>query len=184
MAKAQQTRLVSASLSPAQAKAGIAKVKEVYETYYPGLVFDFKFMDEDYQQLYAAENRVAVLSRYFAGMAILISCLGLFGLAMFTADRRRKEIGIRKVLGSGVFQIISMLTTDFTKIVLLSMVLAIPFSYWLAVRWLGRFTMHIELYWWYFLIPAALVLLIAWLTVGLQTVRAASINPVKSLKED
>ncbi|MCB0611257.1 MAG: ABC transporter permease [Lewinella sp.] len=165
-------------------KATIAKLKAVYEAYYPGLVFDYKFMDEDYQKLYASEKRVAVLSRYFAGMAVVISCLGLFGLAMFTTDRRKKEIGIRKVMGAGVFGIIRMLTGGFTKIVLFAVALALPAGYWLATHWLAQFTLHIGLYWWYFLGPAVLLLIIAWATVGVQTVRAARVNPVKSLKEE
>ena len=165
-------------------KPAIAKIKAVFETYYPGLVFDYKFMDEDFQRLYAAENRVSVLSRYFAGLAILISCLGLFGLAMFTADRRRKEIGIRKILGSGALQIIALLTADFTKIVLIAVTVGIPASYWLATRWLNRFALHIELHWWYFVFPAVFALLIAWLTVGLQTIRVALLHPVESLKNN
>ena len=103
---------------------------------------------------------------------------------MFMADRRRKEIGIRKVLGSGVMQIIAMLTGDFTKIVLVAILAATPLSYWIAGRWLNRFALHIELRWWYFLLPAVLALFIAWLTVGVQTIRAAYVNPVNTLKEN
>ncbi|PHN05277.1 ABC transporter permease [Flavilitoribacter nigricans] len=161
----------------------IAQVRSVYEAYYPGLVFDFKFMDEDYQQLYISERRVAVLSRYFAALAIIISCLGLLGLAMFAADRRRKEIGIRKVLGASVFGVIKILTGDFTKVVALAIVVALPISYWLAANWLNRFHLHIDLEWWYFLLPAILVMTIAWLTIGLQTLRAARVDPVRCLKE-
>lgn len=183
LAPMQYAPKLSVKIRSGAEKGTIAKLKDIYESYYPGLVFDFQFMDEDYQELYAAEKRVAVLSRYFAAMAIIISCLGLFGLAMFTADRRKKEIGIRKVLGAGVLGIVKMLTGDFTKIVLLGISVAVPVSYWLTSRWLARFTLRIDLSWWYFLVPAILVLLIAWLTVGIQTLQAARVNPVQSLKE-
>lgn len=163
-------------------QATIQKIKETYESFHSGFPFEFTFMDNDFQKMYDAENRVAALSDYFAGIAIIISCLGLFGLAMFTTERRRKEIGIRKVLGSSVFGIVQMLTSNFTKTVFISILISLPISFLIAQKWLDNFAYNITLTWWLFLTPAMLVLIIAWLTVGLQTVKAASANPVDSLK--
>ncbi len=164
--------------------ATIGKIDQLYQKFHQMHPFEFSFMDEDYQAIYESETRVADLSKYFSGLAILISCLGLFGLAMFTTERRKKEIGIRKVLGSSVFGIVRMLTSDFTKTVILAICISIPISYLIAQKWLENFAYNITLTWWLFFIPAILVLIIAWLTVGLQTVKAASVNPVQSLKDE
>jgi len=150
----------------------------------PGLVFDYHFLDEDYQRLYASDQRVAKLSQYFAAMAIMISCLGLFGLAAFTAERRLKEIGIRKVLGSSEWGIIYLLSSDFTKIVLAAAFIALPVSYLMTSRWLDGFAYKIPLQWWYFIGSALIALFIAWFTVGTQAFKAARVNPTKCLKEE
>ncbi|MCB0631783.1 MAG: ABC transporter permease [Lewinella sp.] len=165
-------------------KATLEKLGDYYSEFLPGYPFEYNFLDEDYQAQYESENRVAVLSKYFAGLAILISCLGLFGLATFTAERRRKEIGIRKVLGAGVFGIVRLLTTDFTRTVAVAVFVALPLAYLGARNWLANYNDHIELAWWYFALPGLLVLLIAWATVGSQTFLAARVNPVACLKEE
>lgn len=165
-------------------KATIEKLASHYNKFLPGYAFDFTFMDDDYQALYEAENKISVLSKYFGGLAILISCLGLFGLAAFTAERRTKEIGIRKVLGASVFSIIRMLTSDFTKTVILAIFISLPISYLLASKWLNNFAFSIDLNWYYFLLPGLAVLLIAWATVSLQTFKAARVNPVHCLKDE
>jgi len=154
----------------------------LYKKFHPEHAFNYSFLDNDYQRLYEAESKVATLSKFFSGLAILISCLGLFGLAMFTAERRKKEIGIRKVLGASVFGIVQMLTKDFTKTILVAILIATPFSYWMAQNWLTNFDYHIKLHYWYFILPSLLVLLVAWSTVGLQTLQAARANPVQALK--
>ena len=160
----------------------IDRLRKFYEEYNHGLPFEFKFLDDEYQALYASEMRVAILSRYFAAIAILISCLGLFGLAAFTAERRRKEIGIRKVLGSSEFGIITLLTSDFTKIVLASLLISLPVSYFITKHWLDSFAYRIDLNVWYFIGAGILTLLIAWITVGTQAIKGALANPVKSLR--
>lgn len=162
----------------------LAQIEQVYKSFVPNFPFDFQFMDEDYQQLYASESRVATLSKYFAGLAILISCLGLFGLATFTAQRRMKEISIRKVLGANAFSIVSLLSKDFTKMVLIAILIGLPTSYYLAQQWLGDFAFRIELSIWYFVLAGGVLLIIAWLTVGMQTVKAAHVNPANNLKSD
>ena len=167
-----------------QQKKTIDAIRELYESYNSGFTFTYRFLDETHQQQYSSEQRVSTLSRYFAGLAILISCLGLFGLAAFTVEKRTKEIGIRKILGSTGFGIVRLLSVDFTKIVLIAIVIALPVSYIIARNWLNEFAFRIDLEWWYFIAAGLIALLIAWFTVGLQSVRATRVNPVECLKEE
>jgi len=162
----------------------LSKLRQFYQTFNEGLPFTYRFMDDDYQRLYAAEQRVSQLSRGFAGIAIIISCLGLFGLAAYTAERRMKEIGIRKVMGSSVKGIVYLLSGEFARIVVIAIVLALPISYVLAVQWLSNFAFHITLQPWYFLAAAVLTLLMAWLTVGALAMKAAKINPAAILRAE
>lgn len=127
---------------------------------------------------------MATLSAYFAGFAILISCLGLFGLAAFTAARRQKEIGIRKALGSSSVNIVILLSGDFTRMVLVSIIVGLPVSYWMLDNWLGRFAFHVDLKIWFFVVAGCIALLIAWLTVASQAIRAANTNPVDCLRNE
>lgn len=162
----------------------IERLNEFYKLYNPGFPLDYTFLDEDYERQYVAEERVSILSRYFAGLAVVISCLGLFGLAAFTAQRRLKEIGIRKILGSSDFGIVRLLSTDFTTTVLIAIAIALPVSYITARKWLDGFAYRIDLEWWFFAASAIMALLIAWFTVGLQTLKAARVNPAKCIKEE
>lgn len=162
----------------------MAEVQQLYETFCPGFIFEYEFLDKSYQELYEAETRIGTLSSYFAGFAILISCLGLFGLATFTAERRLKEIGIRKVLGASVSNIVMMLSKDFTKLVGISILFAIPVSYYFMDKWLESFAYKIDLNFWIFIGTAAISLMIAWLTVSSQALRAAHVNPSKCLKDE
>jgi predicted permease len=162
----------------------MTKVQELYETFCPGFIFEYEFLDKSYQELYESETRIGTLSSYFAGFAILISCLGLFGLATFTAERRLKEIGIRKVLGASVSNIVMMLSKDFTRLVGISIIIAIPISYYFMDKWLESFAYKIDLSFWIFLSTAAISLMIAWLTVSSQALRAANVNPSKCLKDE
>jgi putative ABC transport system permease protein len=164
--------------------ASLEKIKALFSKINPGYPFDYRFLDQDYQALYESESRVGSLSKYFAGLAILISCLGLFGLAAFTAERRKKEIGIRKVMGSTTTQIFVLLSTDFTKMVLLAIVLAVPISYFLIQMWLENFAFRIELEWWFFVGAGVAALVIAWLTVSIQSFKAAASNPTSCLRNE
>jgi ABC-type antimicrobial peptide transport system permease subunit len=175
---------VTARIQAGTSGATIQSLQRIHQLHNPAQPFDFKFMDDDYQRLYAAEQRVSVLTKYFAGLAILISCLGLFGLAAFTAERRMKEIGIRKVLGSSMLSIVYLLSNDFTKIILIAIIIAVPISYFITKHWLNTFVFRISLEWWYFIGAGIIALLIAWLTVGTQAFRAAGVNPVKCLKDE
>jgi putative ABC transport system permease protein len=178
------TYVVMVKLEAGKEAETIAGLEKVYKDLNPGFSFDYQFVDEQYEAQYVAEQRVATLSKYFAGLAILISCLGLFGLAAFTAERRLKEIGIRKVLGSSELGIVTLLSADFTKIVFVAIVIAIPLSYLLTKTWLDDFAFRIELSGWYFVLAGAIALLIAWITVGTQAFKAAKVNPVKCLKDE
>lgn len=157
---------------------------DFYQNFNPGYTFEYTFMDSEYQQLYNAERQVATLSKYFASLAIVISCLGLFGLAAFTTERRMKEIGIRKILGSSNRAIIVLLTTEFTLMVISAILIATPISYFLARNWLDRYTLRIDLEWWFFGLAGMAALIIALVTVGFQTLKASRINPVDCLQDD
>jgi ABC-type antimicrobial peptide transport system permease subunit len=165
-------------------KETLESLADLYTTFNPGFTFEYEFQDENYAKLYAAEQRVATLSGYFAGFAILISCLGLFGLAAFTAARRQKEIGIRKALGSSSTNIVFLLSSDFTRMVLLSITLGLPVSYWLLNNWLVRFAFHVDLEIWFFVVAGLIALFIAWLTIASQAIRAANTNPVECLRSE
>ncbi len=170
-------------------KAGMEKnalegIKRFHRQFLPRHPFAYTFMDADYQALYESESRVAALSNYFAVLAILISCLGLLGLAAFTAQRRRKEISIRKVLGASQARIAFLLSGEFTRLVLVAVIIALPVSYGLARKWLAGFAYRIDLTWWYFAGAGLLALLVAWLTVGVQAINAARANPVKALNSE
>jgi putative ABC transport system permease protein len=168
-------------------KAGIEaetidRLRKFYKEINQGLPFEFKFLDYEYQTLYASEMRVAVLSRYFAGIAIIVSCLGLFGLVAFSVEKRFKEISIRKVLGSSDFQIVYLLSSDFTKIVLASMLISLPVSYFVTKHWLDSFAYRIDLQVWYFIGAAFITLFIVCITVGTQAIKASLANPVDGLR--
>ncbi len=173
---------VSVRMKAGTEKETLESLKKIYQNYYEGRTFDYKYMDDDYQRLYVAERRVSALSKYFAGLAILISCLGLFGLTAFTARQRTKEIGIRKVLGSSATGIAKLLSSELTRMVIVAVVIALPVSYMIADRWLESFAYRIELKWWYFAAAGLMTLLISWITVSIQTVRAALVNPVEALR--
>lgn len=179
----QNTWTAMIRLEAGKEKDALAAIQKLYTEMNPGFAFEFGWQDEEYGKMYAAEQRVASLSFAFATMAILISCLGLFGLATFTAERRTKEIGIRKALGSSSTNIVLLLSADFTKMVVLSIGLGLPVSYWLLKQWLERFAFKIPLGIGYFLLAGGLALLIAWITVASQAIRASNVNPVNCLRE-
>jgi ABC-type antimicrobial peptide transport system permease subunit len=182
LAPAKQNMRIMVKIKADNEKKTINRLGEFYKKYNPSYVFEYKFLDEDYQAQYVSETRVAVLSRYFAGIAIIISCLGLFGLAAFSAERRQKEIGIRKVLGSSELGIIALLTNDFTKIVLVSILISIPVSYFITKNWLDSFAYRIDLSPWYFVGAGVTTLVIALATVSFQAIKAATANPVEALR--
>ncbi|MEJ1241185.1 ABC transporter permease [Chryseolinea sp. T2] len=178
----QRAMTVFVKLQNGREQEALASIGKYYNQFNEGLPFEYHFIDEDFNKLYASELQVGKLSRYFAGIAIVVSCLGLFGLAAFATNRRVKEIGIRKTLGSGEWRIIKLLTSEFTWMAVIAIAIAVPLSYYMAQEWLGKFAYRIPLNYWYFIISSACTLVFTWLTVGLHTVRAARINPATSLK--
>jgi len=178
------SRRIIARIKAGEERETITQMETLYKRFHPEHAFSYSFLDSDYQRLYESESKVATLSTFFSGLAILISCLGLLGLAMFTAERRRKEIGIRKVLGASVLGIVEMLTKDFTKTVLIAIVIATPLSYTIAKNWLDNFAYTFDLNIWLFVLPSLLVLILSWLTVGVQTLKAANVNPTEILKSE
>jgi ABC-type antimicrobial peptide transport system permease subunit len=180
----EEAERIMIRLAAGKEQNAIDALGELCKRINPGYSFDYKFLDEEYLTQYNAEKRVATLSKYFAGLAIVISCLGLFGLAAFTAERRLKEIGIRKVLGSSSFGIVYLLSSDFTKVVIVSIAIALPVSYFITEQWLASFAFRITLQWWYFAGAGLVAISIAWLTVGTQAVKAAMANPAQCLKDE
>ncbi len=162
----------------------IAAIGEFYAEFNPGFDFEYNFLDKDYQRQYEDEQRIASLSKYFAGIAIIISCLGIFGLIAFTAQRKQKEIGIRKVLGSSEFRIVYLLSKDFGKMILAANLIALPLSYLVMKNWLDSFAYKIELSWWTFALAGVLALGIALLTISWHAIKAATSNPVDSLRNE
>jgi ABC-type antimicrobial peptide transport system permease subunit len=180
----QNTWTIMVRLEGGKEKETLESLNRFYKNYNPGFAFEYRFQDQEYAQQYASEQRVATLAGYFASMAIIISCLGLFGLAAFTAERRLKEIGIRKALGSSSTSIVFLLTSDFTKMVLLSILIGLPVSYWLLDQWLERFAFHVPLEAWYFIAAGFVAMLIAWVTVASQAIKASGVNPVNCLRNE
>lgn len=134
--------------------------------------------------MYRADTQVSEIVGILAGLAIFISCLGLFGLASYSAERRIKEIGVRKVLGASVAGIVALLSRDFLQLVLLAILIASPVAWWAVRTWLNDFAYRIDVEWWMFALAGALAVLIALFTISFQSIRAALMNPVKSLKTD
>ena len=165
-------------------KQTIAGIKALFTKFNNGLGFNYSFLDDDYNRLYASEQRVSELSKYFAAIAILISCLGLFGLAAFTAQKRQKEIGIRKVIGASVSNVVAMLSKDFLMLVFIALIIAIPASWWAANEWLKSFAYRINISPLIFVITALTVVLITLITISFQSIKAAIANPVKSLRTE
>jgi ABC-type antimicrobial peptide transport system permease subunit len=180
--KATTTILVR--LAPGREQETIAQLRQLYAAFNPGQTLTYHFLDDDFQAQYAAERRVGVLAQYFAGLAILISCLGLFGLTAFTAERRRKEIGIRKVLGASEFSIVYLLSSDLTKLVGVAILLALPVSYVVVKQWLASFEYRIALEVWYFLGAGLVAVFVAWLTIGAQAWQASRTNPILCLRDE
>lgn len=173
-----------ARIEPGKEQAVISKLTQLYSTFNPGFAFEYNFLDERFKSLYVAEQRVSVLSRYFAGLAILISCLGLFGLAAYTAQSRQKEIGIRKVIGATVQNIVTMLSVEFLLLIAIAVIIAFPLSWWAINQWLSGFAYRTPIGYGIFGIAAISILLITLATISYQSIRAAIANPAKSLKSE
>src|SRR6266536_2197321 len=178
-------RLVNIKLMPAvQISDALNKVQKVFKAYNPEVSFDYKFADKEYEKKFGDEMRISKLSTFFALLAIMISCLGLFGLVSFVAEQRTKEIGIRKVLGANVSGVVALLSKDFLKLVTIAIVIASPLAWFIMNKWLQDFTYRANISWWVFIVAGIVAFLIAILTVSFQAIKAALANPVKSLRTE
>jgi ABC-type antimicrobial peptide transport system permease subunit len=177
--------ILNMKLNPANKVSENLKMsEEIFKKYNPLYPFEYNFVDEEYAAKFANEKRTGKLAGLFAGLTIFISCLGLFGLASFTAENRTKEIGIRKVLGASVVSITRLLSKDFLKLVMLSFLIASPVAWWAMNDWLQSYAYRIRISWWIFAIVFLLSVLIALFTISFQSIKAAMSNPAKSLRSE
>ena len=178
-------RLVNIKLMPAvQISDALNKVQKVFKAYNPEVSFDYKFADKEYEKKFGDEMRISKLSTFFALLAIMISCLGLFGLVSFVAEQRTKEIGIRKVLGANVSGVVALLSKDFLKLVTIAIVIASPLAWFIMNKWLQDYAYRISIGWWIFIAAGFAALFIALVTVSFQAIKAAVANPIKSLRTE
>ena len=168
----------------ANVEKAVDKLKTTIIANNPGYPFDYIFVDDEFDKLFKSEVLIGKLSRIFALLAIVITCLGLFGLAAYTAERRTKEIGVRKVLGASVTGIAGLLSKEFLKLVILSSLISFPLAWLLMYNWLQNFAYRVQINWWVFIVAAVLAIFIALFTISFQAIKAALSNPVKSLRTE
>ena len=162
----------------------IAQIESKWKELAPAMPFRYQFLDEAFDEMYRAEQRIGKVALCFAFLTILIACLGLFGLVTYMTEQRTKEIGIRKVLGASVAGITTLLAKDFLRLVLLAILIASPLAWYVMKQWLANFAFRINIEWWMFVGAGVLAVLIAFLTIGWQSMRAALANPIKSLRSE
>jgi putative ABC transport system permease protein len=162
----------------------VSNIERTWKSMLPSMPFNYRFLDDAFDEMYRSEQRVGRVALSFAVLAILIACLGLFGLATYMAEQRTKEIGVRKVLGATVGNLVAMLSMDFLKLVLIAAVVAFPVSWWFMNKWLQDFAFRVDIGWWIFVVAGFSALFIALLTVSVQAIKAALANPVKSLRTE
>jgi putative ABC transport system permease protein len=162
----------------------IGEVRSKWTALAPGVPFSYRFLDDSFNEMYQSEQQVGKIAIIFSVLAIVISCLGMFGLATFVAEQRTKEVGIRKVLGASVRGIVGLLSADFLKLVGIAFLVAAPFGWWVMNKWLQDFIYRVSFSWWIFVVAGLVAILIALVTVSTQAARAAMANPVKSLKTE
>lgn len=180
----RSTDAVSFKLSSNNITNSVKNIEAIWKKIAPGEVFQYSFLNDDFNAMYASEQRTGNIFIVFAILAILIACLGLLGLATYAAEQRTKEIGIRKVLGASVSNIAGMLSKDFLKLVIIAAFISFPIAWWAMNKWLEAFAYRIDISWWMFAVAGFVAILIAFLTVSLQAIKAAIANPVKSLRTE
>lgn len=179
-----ETQLLFARIDGRNVSGTIETLEQTYQKLNPGFPFNFIFLDQGYDWMYRSERQVGTLAKWFAGLALFISCLGIFGLATFTAQQRTKEIGVRKVMGASIGSIVGLLSRDFLKLVLIAFVIAAPVAWYFMSEWLQNFEYRTDIHWWVFLVAAVMAVTIAFATVSFQSIKAALMNPVKSLRSE
>ncbi|MDB5089560.1 MAG: transporter permease [Mucilaginibacter sp.] len=177
--------LVNVRINPKMsASTAISNIEAVCKKYAPGDPFDYKFVDDEYAKKFGDEERIGKLATFFAALAIFISCLGLFGMASFMAEQRTKEIGVRKILGASVFDLWSMLSKDFVSLVVISLLIATPVSYYFMHNWLQNYQYRSDISWWIFVVTGLGAIMLTLITISYQSIKTALANPVKSLKTE
>ncbi len=169
---------------PGTTEATIKTLAKISQQLNPAYPFKYDFLDQDLANLYKGEQQMGGIFNLFALFAIFISCLGLYGLSAFMAEQRTKEIGVRKVLGASLFNIVFLLSSGFTRLMLIAIAIAIPLSWFAVNSWLNSFAYHINIGWIVFFTASLTVLIIAWLTVSYESVKVAIVNPIKSLRTE
>lgn len=177
-------RRISVKISGNNITAALSHIEKTWKKFLPETPYEFTFMDENFARLYQAEERQRTIFTIFACIAIFIACLGLFGLSAFAITQRVKEIGIRKVLGADISSIVTLLSKDFLKLVVISAIIAFPVAWWFMHQWLQDFAYRITMPWWIFLVAGVLAAIIALVTISFQAIKAAIANPVKSLRTE
>ncbi|WP_234736843.1 ABC transporter permease [Tellurirhabdus bombi] len=181
---AGQSRWLSIHVAPGSLQNGLTHIENTWKKYYPERPYSYEFLDQRFGRLYVREQTQQTLFGIFAGIAILISCLGLFGLSMFMAEQRTKEIGVRKVLGASVSSLVILFSRDFLKLVVIALLLASPLAWYIMNHWLTSFAYRTSIHWSVFAVAGMAALLIALLTISFQSIKAALMNPVKSLRAE
>lgn len=178
------TSLASFKVNTRDIQSLVKQVESKWKAMAPGMAFSYRFMDDAFDNMYRAEQRMGKVAVTFSILAIFIACLGLFGLATFMAEQRTKEIGVRKVLGASITDVVTMLSKDFLKLVLISALFAFPLAWWAMHNWLQDFAFRINIEWWVFIVAGVIVSMVALLTISFQAIKAALANPVKSLRTE
>ncbi|HEX3023845.1 MAG TPA: FtsX-like permease family protein, partial [Chitinophagaceae bacterium] len=176
--------LVSFKITAANTQSLIPQVEKKWKELASGMPFSYRFLDDAFNEMYISEKRVGTIAIVFAILAVFVACLGLFGLVTFMAEQRTKEIGVRKVLGASVGNLVAMLSKDFLKLVIISTIIAFPVAWWGMRSWLQDFAYRINISWWIFLVAAIIALAVALITISFQAIKAANANPVKSLRTE
>lgn len=175
---------IIAHSSDGNIKQSLSTLEAAWKKLNPNEPFEYSFLDQDFQKNYEADSRRASLINYFTIIAIIISCLGLFGLATFTAEQRTKEIGIRKVLGASVYGVVALLSKDFLKLVVIAVIIASPLAWYVMNKWLQNFAYQTSIGWQVFALTTFIAVFISFATISFQAVKAALANPVKSLRTE
>jgi putative ABC transport system permease protein len=173
---------IALRIQPTYTQQTIQYLESVWKKVIPGQPFNYTFLDDTYNKLYNSEEKTGQMATIFSLLAIYIACMGLFGLAAFTAEQRTKEIGVRKVLGASVSNIVQLLSKEFVKWVLLANIIAWPIVWYAMNKWLENFAYKIEIGWWVFILAGGIALIIALFMVSYQAIMAATANPVESLR--
>jgi putative ABC transport system permease protein len=176
--------IASFKINTSNVNSLIANIENIWKRLAPGMPYSYQFLDQGFDNMYRTEQRIGKLAISFAILAIFIACLGLFGLVTFAAEQRTKEIGIRKVLGASVNNLVSMLSKDFLILVGVASLIAFPFAWWAMNKWLEDFAYRTNISWWIFAAAGIIAVVIALATVYFQAMKAALANPVKSLRNE